>query len=231
MTQPELVESAGDLVASRLRDEILAAALRPGDPLRQDELATRFGVSRIPVREALRALQSEGLVVLSTNRGATVAAISLDEVLGRHEVRIALETHALSMAIPNMLDEDLGRARAVLEVYDRAADAPSWADMNWRFHWLLYEPCDCRPLLESIATNYGHLNRFDRLRVSLATGRDRPQEDHHALVELCTAREIDAAVALLEEHIRKTQRSLIAESRRQRWEESSVAPSTSPVQP
>ena len=141
------------------------------------------------MREALRALQAEGLVVFSTNKGATVAGISLEDVLGRHEVRIALESHALRLAIPNMVEADVTRMRAILQEYDRAPDAVSWSDMNWRFHWSLYEPCDCRPLLESIASNYGHLNRFERLRASLATGRDRPQEDHYALVELSERRE------------------------------------------
>jgi DNA-binding GntR family transcriptional regulator len=209
--------SAGDRVVATLRDEILTGALLPGDPLRQDELATRFGLSRIPVREALRALQAENLVVLSANKGATVAEISLEDVLGRHEVRVALETHALRLAIPNMVEDDVTRLHDVLQEYDQAPDPASWSDMNWRFHWSLYEPCDCRPLLEAMATNYGHLNRFDRLHVSLVTGRDRPQKDHYALVGFCEARDIEGAVALLTEHIRRTQRSLVAESRRQRW--------------
>ena len=219
MTVKPARESAGDLVAASLRDGILSCALQPGDPLRQDELASRFGVSRIPVREALFALQAEGLVVLSTNKGASVAAISLDDVLGRHEVRIALEAHALRLAIPSMGDVDFARMREILEEYDRAPDARSWSDMNWRFHWSLYEPCDCKPLLESIANNYGHLNRFERLRASLATGRDLPQQDHHALMELCEEGKVDEAAALLVDHIRRTQQSLSAESRRQRWGE------------
>jgi DNA-binding GntR family transcriptional regulator len=210
-------EAAADLIVGALRQEILSGALAPGRPLRQDELGTRFGVSRIPVREALRVLQAEGLVAYAANKGAVVAGISLTEVLGRLEVRIALESHALRLAIPNMVARDLAAAEEILAAYDSAPDAPSWSEMNWRFHWTLYEPCNCPPLLESVVSNYGHLNRHERMRLSLATGRDRPQQDHHALLDLCRRRDAERAVALLVEHIRATQRSLVTDSRRLHW--------------
>ena len=99
--------SAPNTVREGLRRAILAGEFAPGSQLRQDELAQRFGTSRIPVREALRQLEAEGLVSILPNRGATVSSLSLDEVLELMEIRIALECRALRMAIPNMVDTDL----------------------------------------------------------------------------------------------------------------------------
>ena len=117
-------------VADLLRAEITAGRLLPGEALRQDEVAGRFGVSRIPVREALRALQAEGLVDYAPNRGAAVARISTEEMLEMLEVRIALECHALRLAVPRMADADAEAARILAE-YEAAPGPDAWADMNW----------------------------------------------------------------------------------------------------
>src|SRR5689334_5025020 len=87
--------NSSDAVASALRDAILRGALPGGAHLRQEELATRMGVSRLPVREALRQLHGEGLVTLAPNRGAEVVALAPDEVHEIYDIRIALETMAL----------------------------------------------------------------------------------------------------------------------------------------
>lgn len=205
--------STAEAVTGRLRAEISSGALAPGTPLRQDELAERFGTSRIPVREALRALQAEGLVDYSANRGANVASISLDDVLELLEVRIALESHALRLAIPKMGDADIDAALRVLKDYDRAPDPADWADMNWQFHSRLYAPCECRRLLQSIEANHGHFSRFTNQQVSTLTGKERPQRDHYGLVKLCAAGKVEPAVALLIEHIRNTQRTMTANAR------------------
>ena len=205
--------SASEAVIEALRRQIASGALRPGEALRQDELATRFGISRIPVREALRALQAEGLVEYSTNRGAVVASASLDDVLELLEVRIALECHALRMAVPKFADADAEHARRILQDYDRAPDPAQWAEMNWRFHAALYAPCDCERLLDGIEANYGHFSRHIRQLVSTATGKERPQREHHELLKLCEAGKADAAAALLSKHIRHTQRMLAASAR------------------
>ena len=201
-------------VADMLRAEIAAGRLPPGSALRQDELALRFGVSRIPVREALRALQAEGLVDYAPNRGAAVASLPLEEVLEMLEVRLALECHALRLSVPRMADADLDGAAAVLRDYDAAPDPTAWAEMNWRFHWALYAPCDCRRLLKAIEDNYGRFGVFARRHVSAIAGKERPQREHQRLLALAREGKAAAAAALLAAHIRATQRSIRAAARR-----------------
>lgn len=200
--------STPDAVREALRRAISAGELAPGIQLRQDELAEKFGTSRIPVREALRQLEAEGFVTFLPNRGAVVSDLSIDEVIELLEIRIALECHALRLAIPAMGDIDLDDAGAILRSYDEEPDPENWGAFNWRFHKSLYAPCNRPRLLAMIEANYGHVGRFTRALVSRATGKDRPQREHYQLLEFCRDGEIEKAVRLLREHIVQTQKTL-----------------------
>src|SRR5688500_2920250 len=98
-----------DLIADSLRDEILRGVIEPGAPLRQEELAERFQVSRIPVRDALLRLESQGLVHVYSNRGAFVISLSADEVREIYDMRILLEGDLIERAVPRMTAEDWRR--------------------------------------------------------------------------------------------------------------------------
>jgi DNA-binding GntR family transcriptional regulator len=215
--QGEIRQVSGpNALTERLRQSILSGELAPGTPLRQGELSTRFGTSRIPIREALRHLAAEGLVTMHANRGFVVTALSLHQVLELLEIRIALECRALRLAIPNLVEEDFSEAERILSTYDAMADPSEWADMNWRFHKLLYTPCYLERLLSLIETNYGQAGLFIRAQVSLATGKEQPQKDHWLLLEHCREGRTEEAVSLLETHIARTQKSLKAAMRRPR---------------
>ncbi len=205
---------APEVVREGLRDLILSGSLPSGYQLKQDEIAMRFGTSRIPVREALRQLASEGLIDFHPNRGAVVKDVSLEDVLQMLDIRIALECRALKLAIPNMAIEDFETAQAVLDEYDHSASPENWGEMNWRFHWALYVPCHRDKLLALIESNYGHVSRFVRTQVSLATGKTGPQKEHQELLRLCRENNTTEAVALLERHIEQTQKSLRSAIRR-----------------
>lgn len=205
---------APELVRDGLRNAILAGDYKDGTPLRQEEIAERFGTSRIPVREALRQLESEGLVTFQPNKSVIVRGVSLDDVLEMLEIRIALECRALKLAIPNMAIEDFEAAEAILKAYDESQDQATWGEMNWRFHWTLYVPCNRPKLLSMIEANYGHVSRYTRRQVSSATGKTNPQHDHVKLLELCRQGDAGGAADLLERHIEQTQKSLRAAMRR-----------------
>lgn len=205
--------SAPDLVRDGVRKEILDGAFEPGTQLRQDELAERYGTSRIPVREALRQLEAEGLVTIHPNRGAVVSVLSLDDVLEMLEIRIALECRALRLAIPNMVDEDFEAAADILKSYDAEPRPQKWGEMNWQFHKTLYAPSNRPKLIAMIEANYGHVGRFIRVQVSLAAGKERPQREHYAMLEACRRGDIDGAARTLEQHIIHTQKSLVAAAR------------------
>ena len=206
--------SAPAMVRDGVRRAILDGEYVSGTQLRQDELAERFGTSRIPVREALRQLEAEGLVTIEANKGATVTAFSLPEVLELLDVRIALECRALKLAIPNMVDGDFEAAEAILRDYAASGDPGCWGDANWAFHSVLYAPCARGKLLAMIEANYGHVGRYTRFNVSRAAGKERPLREHRELLHHCRSGAVAKAVVLLEEHIAYTQKSLGAAARR-----------------
>jgi DNA-binding GntR family transcriptional regulator len=205
--------SAPELVRDGLRESILNGALLDGTQLRQDQLAEQFGTSRIPVREALRQLEAEGLVTIAPNRGAVVASVSLDDVLEMLDIRIALECYALRLAIPEMAEEDLDAAENILEGYSVEPNPEGWGAMNWQFHWAIYAPCQRPRLLGMIEANYGHVNRFVRAQVSLAAGKERPRKEHELLLALCREGDVEQATSLLATHIEQTKKSVQASRR------------------
>ncbi|MCX2698579.1 GntR family transcriptional regulator [Ochrobactrum chromiisoli] len=213
MTKIETRRSAPDLVRDGLRIAILNGELAQGAQLRQDQIAEQFGTSRIPVREALRQLETEGLVKIEPNRGAVVASLSLDDVLEMLDIRIALECHALRLAIPQMAEEDFDLAESILDGYNKEPDPETWSTMNWQFHWTIYAPCHRPRLLAMIEANYGHVNRFVRMQVSMAAGKERPQKEHELLLEYCRSGETEKAVSLLGTHIDQTKKSVQASKR------------------
>lgn len=205
--------SAPAMVRDGLRRAILNGDYASGAQLRQDELAERFGTSRIPVREALRQLEAEGLVTIEANKGATVTALSLQEVLELLDIRIALECRALQLAIPEMIDTDFEAAEAILQGYTGSDEPKLWGEANWAFHSTLYAPCARPKLLAMIEANYGHVDRFTRLNVSRAAGKDRPLREHWELLNYCRSGSVNKAATLLQEHIAYSQKALVAASR------------------
>ena len=106
-------KTTSNLIYDELKSDIIGGKIEAGKQLRQAELAKRFGSSSIPVREALRQLESEGLVLIQPHRGATVSTFSLTEMLELLDIRLALECRALRLAVPNMTDNDIHLAESV----------------------------------------------------------------------------------------------------------------------
>ncbi len=197
-----------------LRKEILAGALAAGTPLRQDELAGRFNVSKIPVREALRQLESEGLVEFRPRRGAIVVELTPEDFAEMFDLRIALECRALELAVPNMVEADLRFARDILDDYVEAGDFERWSDLNLRFHLALYEPCNRHRLLRMIRQLHDQMGLFRRLQVTLVSGLERPHHEHTKLLEACGEEDVESAVHLLHAHIEASQKEVAAYFRR-----------------
>ena len=128
-----------------LRERILHGTYPEGEPLRQDALAEELGVSRIPVREALRQLEAEGLVTFNPHRGAVVSTLSLGEIEELFELRAEIELDLFRRALPHIGADDLARAKEILDTYEtslRNGDVGSWGTMNWQFHSTLYAPSE-----------------------------------------------------------------------------------------
>ena len=199
-----------------LKSAIMAGLLAPGEPLRQDEIARQHGVSKIPVREALLRLEADGFVLFRKNRGATVREVSATEILNLMDIRLALECRALELAVPQMAESDLARARQLLDEYDRETVLERLSALNIRFHEALYAPCGNLPLLQMIRDLRARLGPAVRLLVTEATGIQRPASEHRAILAACAAGEAEKATALLRHHIETTRKETAAGLRQRR---------------
>lgn len=201
-------EAASQRIFRSLKDDILNGVLPPGLQIRQEALAEQFGVSRVPVREALRQLESEGLLSSELHKGAFVSTRSLDEVEEMLDIRLALELRALKLAIPNITSEVVAKAKNILATYDQSIDPQEWRDLNVAFHMTIYAPCN-RPRMVKMIEDVVLVNyRFLRTYISTTVGRADPQAEHHEILAACAARDSERALQLLETHIEHTRISL-----------------------
>lgn len=200
--------STPDLIAEALRQAIQHGIFQAGQSLRQDEIANQFGVSRIPVREALRQLEAEGLVTFHPNRGAMVSVLTAMEVQEICEIRLALETTALRLAIPHLSTADCDRAQALLQEA-QASDPLQWAELNWRFHAILYAAANRPRLLGMIKMLHVNIDRYIRMQMQEPSYRERNQTEHRQLLAACRNQETATALEILQQHIIQTTQQLV----------------------
>lgn len=216
-------QTVATMTLEAIRDRILRGDYPEGAPLRQDALAEELGVSRIPVREALRQLEAEGLVTINPHQGATVSTLSIDEVQELFELRALIETDLLKRAAPRLTEADLDRAEEILGKFSAAfeeGDVGRWGRLNWHFHSALLGPAN-RPLSMGVAESLqNQSDRYMRLQLSLTSGQERAGDEHRAILEAVRAGDADRACALLAAHITGAGRSLLDFLREHRAENS-----------
>ncbi|RLA00701.1 MAG: GntR family transcriptional regulator [Gammaproteobacteria bacterium] len=198
-----------------LKDRILNNDLIANQPLRQDEIASKFGISKIPVREALRQLESDGLVKFIPRRGAFVVELTEADILENLEIRVALEIRALELAIPNMTALDITLAREILEEYQQVDDVERWSELNSRFHQSIYAACGMPKMMTMIQDLKDRTQAFMRLKITKVSGFERPHSEHMAILDACEKHDITTAVQLLKSHIKTTKKEVTAFFRRQ----------------
>jgi DNA-binding GntR family transcriptional regulator len=208
-----------------IRDGILHGNYVEGEPLRQDALAEELGVSRIPIREALRQLETEGLVTFNPHRGAIVSSLSLGEIEEVFDLRATIEPDLLRRAMPRLTIHQLDQADDVLDRYAvalRTGDVSKWGELNWQFHASLYAPAD-RPITMSIVQRlHQQSDRYLRMQLALTHGETRANEEHRAIADAARARDTKRACQLVRDHIAGAGRSLIAFLRDRREDEVAV---------
>jgi DNA-binding GntR family transcriptional regulator len=187
-----------------LRFLILRGHFDAQQPLRQDEIATQFGVSRIPVRESLRQLTAEGLVQFEERRGATVAALLPDEAEELLEIRYTLEIKAATLALPHWTESTFSELSAYLKEAESSGSIDRWSDLNRNFHDGLYEPCARARLLGLIGKLNANVERYIRLLVSQSDYRLQAQREHQAILACARVGNIAALSALIEQHAMET---------------------------
>lgn len=189
-----------DQIFDALRRQILSGVLARGARMPQDELARRFGASITPVREALRLLEAEGLVVAEPHRGVRVAGVDLEQVTATYVVRRLTETYAMRRATSRISRRDLGRARELLKGGGNGVDPQSVRDRNREFHFLFYERCGMIALTERIAGMWQAFP-WDLMLAS----PERAEASHREHLEILRAVEEgdpDAVAAATELHLR-----------------------------
>lgn len=192
------LQTAQELVLETLREAILGGVMPPGTRLRQEELATAFDTSRIPVREALRVLEYEGLVSSEPHRGFTVTSLDADEVEEIYDLRIVLETHAVRLAVPLLTDADLEELGALFQELLDAPDDDARLAARERFYQRLYG-VTARPRLVGL---------IGRLRQEVARSLrwlrvPHSPEHHQAFWDAVRAGDADLAAEQLASHYRK----------------------------
>ena len=183
-----------------LADRIISGAFAPGEKLPQDRIAEEFGASHVPVREAFRRLEAQGLVISEPRRGVRVAAFSADEVREVAEMRAALETLALRCAAPHLTPAILDHAEEATLAGDRAGDVQAWEAANRRFHRLILTPCAMPRLLKAIDDLHAVSARFlfSGWRAEWEAPTDR---DHRAILTALRAGDVEAAALILSHHV------------------------------
>lgn len=198
-------------VADAIRNQILTGVLRDGEPIKQDDLAEELGVSRIPVREALRQLSAEGLIDLSPHRSASVKGLSQAELLERIELRLWIEPRIIKIAIQNCTASDIERADAILTEYQNCVkgDWAARASINCRFHIALYQPSGRKSTVALIEKLMRETSRY-RARMLRKNGFEKATAEHAELLEQFRRRDPANGAALLKQHILRWQPALLS---------------------
>ena len=204
-----------DYVAAALREAIYRGDLADGAVLNQAAIASYFGVSRVPVREAMRELQAEGLIETRAHRLAVVRGLDLERLIEIHDLRALLEGFLIERAMPNIDADRLRDLRSVERKMRNEQDHTRWLELNAKFHELLYEPSGAKTTLELSEQLRARAERYARLW-SGGEGIHRPAEagrEHAAILRLVAAGDVDGARQAIEEHIAHTRDRLVAHGR------------------
>ncbi len=160
-------KTAGQKATSAIRDWILAGDLQPGTKLSQHRLATELGMSRIPVRDALRSLAAEGLVTVTDNTTAVVAELSPADLQELYEIRISFEPRLGRLAIPNLTPEDFLAMEELLDRMTATEQTDEWLPLNNRFHEVMYAAADRSRSLEIIRVVRRQTDRYTAVYIEL----------------------------------------------------------------
>jgi DNA-binding GntR family transcriptional regulator len=199
MRDPLSLSDRHETVADWLRADILAGRLAPGSRLRQEAIATDYGVSHTPVREAFRLLEAEGLVSIRPRHGAIVTGLSASEIEELYEMRIALECAAMRAAVPRISSESLSIAATILDDVDR--DPKRWPELNTAFHLVLYREARRPRMFALIASLLRNCERYLHYEADALGIFDSSQREHRELLAAIEAKDVEAACAILVQHM------------------------------
>lgn len=200
--------------AEEIRNRILAGDYPPGFQLRQDGLANDLGMSRIPIREALVQLESEGLLKILPHRGAVVVQLTADEIEELFNMRLLLEPHLFKRSAPLLTTEDFKALHQIQRRYATSIDTHEsdiWNELNTAFHMTLYRHARSPRIVLTVQTLLVECDRHTRIQLSTIRGdRERAVAEHADLLRLCEQGDFEQGAHLLHAHIDHIRAGLVA---------------------
>ncbi|MGY1808506.1 GntR family transcriptional regulator [Blastococcus sp. SYSU D00669] len=199
-------DAASARVADHLRQAILRGEIRPGEWIRQEEVAERLGSSRLPVREALRILEAEGLTEHERHRGARVPSLSMHEVDVVYRMREQLEQLAIAESIPNLTDSQIRHLQQVQDQIEADGDLAGFLELDREFHLSSYTGCRIEQLTSTVTRLWNSTAHHRREFVRLS-GPGRKwviNAEHRLLLDAIERRDVVDAERCLAGHIRRT---------------------------
>lgn len=217
MDQPRLVpikldnyKPLREMVFESLREAIILGKLRPGERLMEIQLAEEMGVSRTPVREAIRKLELEGFVVMVPRKGAYVAGISVKDIVDVFEVRAALEGLAAGLAAERITSEEMDQLeRSLLKINSSEENLDAVVEGDTSFHSLIYQASRNQRLVQIITHLQEQIQRFRMTSLSQPGRTKIALDEHKKIVEAISDRNIELAQNLAREHIENAEHSLL----------------------
>lgn len=196
-----------DLALRALRDELLAGRLEPGSRIHLGETGARLGMSPIPVREALRTLASEGLVVSLPHRGYRVPEATLADLEDTYRLRLVLDPMAVEYAVPRLADEHLATAKQALDDLAEALRDSDWDRVrtaNRRFHFAIYDAAESPWLTKLISMLWESSERYQRLASAGRGSAEARIAEHRRILNACKEGDAKKAAQLTWEHLNRT---------------------------
>jgi DNA-binding GntR family transcriptional regulator len=198
------IMSLVDLAAESLREDVLSGTLAPGERILLDAVASELGMSNIPVREALRTLATEGLVVAMPNRGYVVAAATVEDLDETYRLRMMLEPLAVRLAVPRLSEADLDRAEGLLDALDDAfaeEDWPSYRVHHREFHFGIYERSNSPWLVRLTEMLWLNTQRYQRMTTRISGELEERAKEHRNILDACRRGAADDAADLTHDHL------------------------------
>lgn len=195
--------TAQQAVLVELRRSILAGELAPGTQIVQDAVAERLGLSRVPVREALKILEGEGQVTYHPHHGYYVTKLDINELLETYRIRDLLEADCVTVAVPNLTEADLAGMDSAIEEMKEAAnheDVLSFSAANRRFHFSLYEPSGMTRMVKIIGQLWDATEPYRSLYFAEPHHRKVVDAEHREILDAARRRRTGTLIALLAEH-------------------------------
>jgi DNA-binding GntR family transcriptional regulator len=198
--------AASERIAAHLRDAILAGEIAPGERIRQEEVAERLGTSRLPVREALRMLEAEGLTEHTANKGARVPALDPHELDVLYQMRERLEPLALTESIPNLSAGEISELEHLADRISTDSDLSEFLVLDRAFHLGSYAGCGTEHLIATVTRMWNSTQPYRRVFMTLG-GPDRRwivDHEHRLIVDAIKRADNVDAERFLSGHIRRT---------------------------